>query len=91
MNTPEHLINNDKFIETKVNSASLFNEFSTNVGPDLDKNILYSITYKTFTIIILLTHICNTSFKTGVFPEKLQIAKIIHTFKAGNKENGTNY
>ena len=91
MNTPEHFMNNDKFIETKENSARLFIEFSTNVGPDLDKNILYSITYKTVTIIILLTHICNTSFKTGVFPEKLKIAKIIPTFKAGNEDNCTNY
>ena len=36
---PEHLINNDKFIGTKENIASMFNEFFTNVGPDLAKNI----------------------------------------------------
>ena len=36
---PEHVINNDKFIGTKENIASMFNEFFTNVGPDLAKNI----------------------------------------------------
>ena len=43
------------------------------------------------TIIKPLTHVFNASFKTGVFPDKLKIAKIIPIFKAGNKENCTNY
>ena len=43
------------------------------------------------TIIKPLTHGFNISFKTGVFPDKLKIAKIIPIFKAGNKENCTNY
>ena len=36
---PEQFINNDKFIGTKENTANMFNEFFTNVGPDLAKNI----------------------------------------------------
>ena len=137
---PEHFINNDKFIGTKENVASMFNEFFTNVGPDLAKNITTPVGSSVFdylknrndncmflspvdekevhkivescknksstdadglsmniakhvitTIIKPLTHVFNTSFKTGVFPDKLKIAKIIPIFKAGNKENCTNY
>ena len=43
------------------------------------------------TIIKPLTHVFNTSFKTGVFPDKLKIAKIIPIFMDGNKENSSNY
>ena len=39
MNTPEHCINNDKFIGTKKNIINMHNEFFTNVGPDFAKNI----------------------------------------------------
>ena len=31
-----------------------------------------------------LTHICNTSFKTGIFPEKMKIAKVVPVFKNGS-------
>ena len=34
-------------------------------------------------IVKPLTHIFNTSFKTGVFPDKLKIAKVIPVFKSG--------
>ena len=42
-------------------------------------------------IIKPLTHICNTSFKTGAFPDKLKIAKVIPVFKSGIKEDCSNY
>ena len=42
-------------------------------------------------IIKPLTHIFNTSFKTGVFPDKLKIAKVIPVFKSGIKEDCSNY
>ena len=139
MNTPNIFINNDKFIGTKENIASMFNEFFTNIQTllktlQLQLVHLYLITYKTemitacfchqlmkkevhkvvescknksstdadglsmiivkrviTTIIKPLTHVFNTSFKTGVFPDKLKIAKIILIFTAGKEENYTNY
>ena len=36
-----------------------------------------------------LAHICNISFKTGVFPTRMKIAKVIPMFKSGTKV--TNY
>ena len=38
-----------------------------------------------------LTHICNNSFKTGVFPSRLKIAKIKPIFKSGAKTDIGNY
>ena len=38
-----------------------------------------------------LTHICNNSFKTGVFLSRLKIAKIKHIFKSGAKTDIGNY
>ena len=38
-----------------------------------------------------LSFICNKSFETGVFPEKMKMAKIIPLYKAGAKNKFTNY
>ena len=38
-----------------------------------------------------LTYICNQSLKTGIFPNKMKIAKVIPIFKTGDKHEFTNY
>ena len=38
-----------------------------------------------------LAHICNISFTTGVFPSRMNIAKVIPMFKSGTKTKVTNY
>ena len=38
-----------------------------------------------------LTHICNNSFKTGVFPSRMKTAKIKPIFKSGAKTDIGNY
>lgn len=38
-----------------------------------------------------LTYICNLSFKTGIFPTGMKIAKVIPLFKHGDKHHFTNY
>ena len=42
-------------------------------------------------IVKPLTHICNVTFQTGVFPNQMKIAKVIPVFKAGDKCVFTNY
>ena len=37
-----------------------------------------------------LAHICNISFRTGVFPSRMKIAKVIPMFKSGTKTDVTN-
>ena len=38
-----------------------------------------------------LAHTCNISFRTGVFPSRMKIAKVIPMFKSGTKTEVTNY
>ena len=38
-----------------------------------------------------LTYICNISLKTGIFPNRMKIAKVIPIYKAGDKHELTNY
>ena len=42
-------------------------------------------------IVQPLTYICNLSFSTGVFPDKMKIAKVIPLFKSGADDNFSNY
>ncbi len=42
-------------------------------------------------IVDPLTHICNLSFKTGTFPDKMKVAKVIPLYKDGDKHLFTNY
>lgn len=42
-------------------------------------------------IIKPFTYICNLSFKSGQFPAKMKIAKVIPIFKSGHKHLYTNY
>lgn len=37
------------------------------------------------------TYICNLSFSTGVFPQRMKMARVIPLFKTGNKHEFTNY
>lgn len=38
-----------------------------------------------------LTYICNLSFQTGTFPNKMKIAKVVPLYKTGNRHYFTNY
>lgn len=42
-------------------------------------------------IIAPLTHIFNSMFTTGIFPDKMKTAKVIPVYKKGNKEEVENY
>ena len=42
-------------------------------------------------IIKPLAHIFNLSLKTGVFPEKLKVSRVVPIFKAGDKKMCDNY
>ena len=42
-------------------------------------------------IVRPFVHICNVTFQTGVFPDKMKIAKVVPLFKSGEKNVFTNY
>ena len=55
---------------------------------DLSMHIVKS----TFNAIVQpFTYICNLSFESGVFPDKMKVATVIPLFKTGEKSNFTNY
>ena len=56
----------------------------TNIDMMIVKNIIENIV-KPF------THICNQSFQTGIFPNKMKTAKVIPIYKSGDKQLLTNY
>ena len=37
------------------------------------------------------SHVCNRSFESGIFPDKMKLAKIVPIFKSGNNQVYTNY
>ena len=37
------------------------------------------------------THICNSSFLDGIFPEKMKVANVIPPFKGEDKTSYNNY
>jgi len=42
-------------------------------------------------IISPLTHICNKSLSSGIFPDRLKYSEINPLFKKGDKQNTSNY
>ena len=38
-----------------------------------------------------LTHLCNLSFKTGVFPQHMEIANVVPIYKSGDEDMFSNY
>ena len=55
---------------------------------DINMNTIKAIISK---IVKHLNHICNASFKTGVFPNKMKIAKVLLISKTGDKGVFSNY
>ncbi|XP_065662773.1 uncharacterized protein LOC136085397 [Hydra vulgaris] len=70
----------DAVSSLKLNKAQGFNNVSSNV---VIKCIFY--------IKKVFLHIFNLSFKQGIFPKKLKIAKVIPVFKSGDDTNISNY
>ena len=137
---PDKFDCNGATISNKTDIANLFNNFFTNVGPDLANKIItpdgasiydymlnqndncmfltpvdemevsrvvnrcknkystdanelsmYVVKRIFVNIVTPVTHICNLSFKNGVFPEKMKVAKIIPIYKSGKRSDCTNY
>ena len=61
----------------------------SSTGHDNFSNVL--IKKIIYHIAIPLTHIFNSSFVTGIFPDIYKIAKIIPVYKSGDKTSASNY
>ncbi|XP_065683310.1 uncharacterized protein LOC136096093 [Hydra vulgaris] len=70
----------DAVLSLKLNKSQGVDNISSNV---IIKCIFY--------IKKILLHIFNLSFKQGIFPKKLKIARVIPVFKSGDNTNISNY
>ena len=76
-------VNNEevvKIISSFKDSSAGWDELK----PGIIKNIKDCITMP-------LTHICNLSFKQGMFPTQLKIANVVPIYKTGNEHVFSNY
>lgn len=69
----------------------LFSELSNSSACDVDGMQIKPAKYCIDIIAPVLAHIYNLCLSTGVFPQKLQVAKVIAIFKKGDKTKMTNY
>lgn len=75
--------------ETEIESIILSLRSDSSTGCDgISPSVLKSS--REF-IIPAVTHICNTSFRTGVFPKALKKALVHPIYKSGDKNNLANY
>ena len=63
------------------------NKISTDFS-DISMSLLKKVISK---IVKPFAHMCNVSFQTGVFPNKMKIAKVIQLYMSGEKNVFTNY
>ena len=79
----------DSVFEDEV--VSVVSQFLSKKSKDFNDLNMYCMKYVIDVIAKPLSYICNQSFLTGVFPEKMKIAKVIPLFKAGEKNKFNNY
>lgn len=95
--TPDHtLINcnlNSMFLshvyENKI--IDTVSKCKSKVSTDSDDLNMKTVKWVIEGIAKAFTHICNLSFKTGIFPTDMKIAKVSPLFKQGNKHQFTYY
>ena len=66
--------------ELRSNKAAGFDE----IAPRVVKSVVANIA-------VALCHLFNLSFQTGIFPDKLKIAKVTPLFKSDDKKSVSNY
>ena len=66
-------------------------EFKSKKSTDCNDLNMSLIKEVIFCVLEPLTYICNKSFQTGIFPDKMKIAKVIPIYKNGDKQSVSNY
>ena len=77
-------VDGEEVIRTVQNCANKVSFDVDSISMKLIKQIITCVANQ-------FTHICNASFRTGVFPDKMKIAKVVPLFKSGDKYICNNY
>ena len=86
--------NSNTIFLTKIEEKELINvvnKFKNKRSTDCDDIDMSLIKNIIIYIAKPLTHICNQSFQTGIFPNRMKTAKVIPIFKNGSKHIFSNY
>lgn len=69
----------------------MFNTIQNSKCTDIDNIQIKPVKYVLDILTPIITHIFNISISSGIFPKKMQIAKVIVIFKGGDKNDHSNY
>ena len=75
----------------KKEMLDVIKSFANKTSTDYNGMNVFILKKITNFIVDPLLHICNISFSKGVFPDALEIARVIPLFKSGDKHLFTNY
>ena len=84
----------NKFIMNEVTENELksaFNSLKRNKGPGFDDINANQVKPCFDSLKLPLLHIFNCSLQSGIFPDKMKIAKILPVFKSGDDSDISNY
>ena len=71
--------------------SSIVRNCSNKSSEDSD-NVSMKLLKEVFQYIVKpYTYICNLSFKNGIFPDRMKMAKVVPLFKSGDKKSFNNY
>ena len=76
-------------IENEV--LTIVKKFKGKMSTSYDEVKMKTVKSIIHSIVVPLTHTFNRSISTGIFPERLKLAKVIPIFKSGNRKEFSNY
>ena len=76
---------------TELEVGKHFHEINVNKGIGVDENHPKLLKWGQELFVPIITKLFNKCLVTGVYPDKLKIARVIPIFKGGNKNTVTSY
>ena len=76
---------------TELEVGKHFHEINVNKGIGVDENHPKLLKWGQELFVPIITKLFNKCLDTGVYPDKLKIARVIPIFKGGNKNTVTSY
>ena len=76
---------------TENEILQIIDSFKNKSSEDIDGISMKLIKRVKRYVVAPLNYICNLSLKSGVFPDKMKIAKVLPLYKSNDKHNVSNY
>ena len=76
---------------TESEIIKVVNGFKNKTSKDCDEMSMHLVKNIINLVCVPFSHICNLSFASGVFPDKIKIVKVLPLFKSGGLRSFNNY